>query len=73
MKWPLQLVARQILEGTKIDLSNFTDAALAAQVANNADTMRYALIVVSVLPMIILYPCVQKFFEKGVMIGSIKG
>ena len=73
VKWPLQLVARQILEGTKIDLSSFTDAALAAQVVNNADTMRYALIVVSILPMMILYPFVQKFFEKGVMIGSIKG
>lgn len=72
-KWPLQLVARTILGGTKIDLSSFTDAALAAEVASTADTMRYALIVVSVVPMLILYPFVQKFFEKGVMIGSIKG
>ena len=72
-KWPLQLIARMILNGSKVDLTQYADAALAAQATNNLDIMRYALIVVSVLPMMILYPFVQKFFEKGVMIGSIKG
>ena len=72
-KYPLQIIARTILNGNKVDLSQFADAALAAQAANNLDIMKYALIVVSVLPMMILYPFVQKFFEKGIMIGSIKG
>ena len=38
-----------------------------------AQTMKYALIVVASLPMLIIYPFVQKFFVKGVMIGSVKG
>ena len=37
------------------------------------EQMKYCVIVVSTLPMMILYPFVQKFFTKGVMIGSIKG
>ena len=50
-----------------------TDASAAAQLANAADSMKYALIVISTVPMLILYPFVQKFFDKGVMMGSLKG
>jgi len=35
--------------------------------------MKYAVIVVSTLPMLIFYPFVQKYFDKGVMVGSVKG
>ena len=38
-----------------------------------AQTMKYSLIVVASLPMLIIYPFLQKFFVKGVMIGSVKG
>ena len=38
-----------------------------------AQTMKYSLIVVASVPMLIIYPFVQKFFVKGVMIGSVKG
>ena len=37
------------------------------------ETMKYAVIVVSTLPMLIFYPFVQKYFDKGVMVGSVKG
>ena len=38
-----------------------------------AETIKYAAIVVSSVPMLVIYPFVQKFFVKGVMIGAIKG
>ena len=72
-KWPLQIVLRQILNTSKMDAQNVQDANLLAEMSAQADVMKYALIVVSAVPMLILYPFVQKFFEKGVMIGSVKG
>ena len=72
-KWPLQLVLRQILNTSTMSAQNVQDASLLAELSAQADVMKYALIVVSAVPMLVLYPFVQKFFEKGVMIGSVKG
>lgn len=72
-KYPLQLILREILNASQVDMSMFSDSSAMAQIASAYDTMKYALIVVSTVPMLILYPFVQKFFEKGVMIGSVKG
>lgn len=72
-KWPLQLVLRQILNASTMNATQMQDASLLAELSAQADVMKYALIVVSAVPMLILYPFVQKFFEKGVMIGSVKG
>lgn len=71
--YPLQLVVREILSSAKVDESNLTDPAMFNKMATAADLMKYSTIIVSTLPMLILYPCLQKFFEKGVMIGSLKG
>ena len=71
--YPLQLVLREILSATKVDTSQFTDAAMIAKLSGAAEVMKYSLIVVATVPMLVLYPLVQKFFEKGVTIGSIKG
>lgn len=71
--YPLQLIVREILNASNIDISSITDATVLEQLASASDLMKYSLIIVSTLPMLILYPCVQKFFQKGVMIGSIKG
>jgi putative aldouronate transport system permease protein len=49
------------------------DAATLARQQGLADLLKYSLIVVSSLPMLILYPFIQKHFVKGVMIGSLKG
>ena len=38
-----------------------------------ADSVIYALIVCSIIPVLIIYPFIQKYFEKGVMMGSVKG
>jgi multiple sugar transport system permease protein/putative aldouronate transport system permease protein len=72
-KYPLQLIANDILNKAKIDTSQLMDASLLSQMGASVDAMRYALIVVTVLPVILVYPFVQKYFEKGVMVGSIKG
>ena len=71
-KYPLQLVLRQILimnENSNIN-ATLTDNG---EQALYADQIKYALIVVSTLPILILYPFLQKFFDKGVMIGALKG
>lgn len=71
-KYPLQLIANEILSATNVDTTQM-DQAMVAEMANAVDAMKYSLIVVSTAPMIILYPMLQKFFEKGVTIGSVKG
>lgn len=71
--YPLQLILREILAATKFDTSQFTDPSLIAKLSGAAEVMKYSLIVVATVPMLILYPFVQKFFEKGVMVGSLKG
>lgn len=74
-KFPLQLVLREILVLNKISASDIanTDPELLAYMQDVADTMKYALIIVSSIPVLILYPFLQKYFVKGVMIGSMKG
>ena len=70
---PLQMVLRDILAASKIDLSQIDDPELIAQMTGMADLIKYSLIVVSSAPIIAAYPFVQKFFKSGVMIGSVKG
>ena len=71
--YPLQLFLREILINTQIDSSGFTDPELVQAAQNMADTLKYTLIVVSTLPLMCIYPFVQKYFVKGVMIGAVKG
>lgn len=69
--FPLQLVLRDILiENSNEELMIGVDTDSAYSVA---ESIKYAVIVVSVLPMMILYPFLQKYFAKGVMIGAVKG
>ena len=72
-KYPLQLVLNEMLNQAKFNNVEGGDGSLAGKLAEAMDAIRYALIVVGVAPMLILYPFVQKFFEKGVTIGSVKG
>jgi len=71
--YPLQMVLRDVLNASNVDLSQIDDAELLAQMTGAADLIKYALIVVSTVPILCVYPFVQKYFEKGVMIGSVKG
>lgn len=72
--FPLQLFLREILINNKVDASTaMVDQAFLEAKQGLADLLKYALIVVSTLPIMCLYPFVQKYFIKGVMIGSVKG
>ncbi|MBR3641015.1 MAG: carbohydrate ABC transporter permease, partial [Oscillibacter sp.] len=71
--YPLQLVLRDILSVGNIDLTQFADPEAIKELSGVRNSMNYALIVIGSLPLLIAYPFVQKFFEKGVMIGSVKG
>lgn len=69
---PLQIVLRNILISNQT-ISSMTTGAAAAEAKQMADLIKYAVIVVSSAPIMCLYPFVQKHFNQGVMLGSLKG
>lgn len=70
-RFPLQLVLRQVLIlGEDSEMASGLDAG--SEIAA-ATVIKYALIVISTVPIMLLYPFLQRFFVKGVMIGSVKG
>lgn len=71
---PLQLVLRQILIVNQVFQEGAGMGGDAGGFAQQlADIMKYGIVVVSTLPLMIIYPFIQKYFEKGVMIGALKG
>jgi putative aldouronate transport system permease protein len=69
----LQQILRQIvLEGTQ-QLMDLTSMAGVDTVPLNTDAMKAAAVMVATLPILLVYPFLQKYFVKGVMIGSLKG
>lgn len=71
--YPLQVVLREIMNVGNLSMSGVEDPEVIVALQNASNQMKYALIVVSAAPLLIVYPFVQKYFEKGVMIGSVKG
>lgn len=71
--YPLQLFLRDILISNKVDASMVIVDDAAAAKEGLAELLKYSLIVVAILPVMVIYPFVQKHFVKGVMIGSVKG
>lgn len=71
--FPLQIFLRTILTaGQSIEASSVSES-MQQQLADGTQQIKYALIVISTVPVILLYFIVQKYFKKGVMVGSIKG
>jgi ABC-type glycerol-3-phosphate transport system permease component len=70
---PLQLVLRDIRIAVSINTSERQDPEVLERLTYLADLMRYSLIVVATVPIVAIYPFIQRFFIKGVMIGSLKG
>lgn len=68
--YPLQLVVRNILKQANDIAAGSVEASTATFYA---DLMKYALIVVTTTPILVLYPFLQKYFVKGVMVGAVKG
>lgn len=71
-KLPLQNILREILIVNSVS-NDVSDAAAEAAAQTRAELLKYAVIVVATLPMMLVYPFVQKFFVQGVMLGSVKG
>lgn len=70
--YPIQIVLRDILlMGQVEDIS--TNALQESQSRLLSELLKYSLVIVASLPMILIYPVVQKYFVKGIMIGAIKG
>lgn len=74
-KQPLQIVLRQILILNQFEAGSLEsmDPEMMATLSARADVMKYAVIIVASLPVLMLYPFVQRYFVSGVMIGSVKG
>ena len=80
-KYPLQVFLREILlqsqwaESAMTSGEGFSLEEMEAMLkqASTANMLKYVLIVVSSAPMLILYPFLQRFFAKGIMIGAVKG
>lgn len=72
--YPLQLVLREILLQNQAGdmLHTATDAGYADRMIARMG-LKYAVIVISTVPILVLFPFVQRFFAKGVMIGAVKG
>ena len=70
-KWALQAVLRNMLTNTQQAMQQ-AGVNVMAQTNTNAQTIKAGTIVVSTVPILIVYPFVQKYFIKGVMIGSVK-
>lgn len=70
-KFPLQLVLREIL------LLNSTDSMMSEGAGSDkfviGESLKYATIIVATLPILFVYPFIQKYFVKGVMVGAVKG
>ena len=71
--YPLQLVLREILVNNNIHVEDMIDPEEIERAEMLRESLKYSLIVVGSLPVLILYPFLQKYFVKGIMIGSIKG
>ena len=67
-KWPIALYVRQLVEG-----ANNTEIGSSAEASSVQATIKSATMVLTSIPIILVYPFVQKYFIKGIMIGSVKG
>ena len=71
---PLQIVLRDILvQGQNLNIGEEMDAAAIEYMVEIANLIKYGVIVVAIVPILCFYPFVQKYFEKGVLVGSVKG
>ncbi len=72
-KQPLQLVLRSILIQSQPESGMIADMQSTAERARLAELLKYATIIISSLPLLVMYPFFQKYFESGIMVGSVKG
>ena len=72
-KLPLQNVLQQILLANQTNQMGQDSALSGVEAQQFADQIKYGVIIVATLPLLVIYPFLQKYFEKGVMVGAVKG
>jgi putative aldouronate transport system permease protein len=72
-KQPLQLVLRSILVQSQPEPGMVSDMQSTAERAQLAELLKYATIIISSIPLLIMYPFFQKYFDNGIMAGAVKG
>ena len=72
-KQPLQLVLRSILIENTPEAGMIADIQSRAEMSKVAELLKYSTIVVASLPLLVMYPFFQKYFDKGITVGSVKG
>ena len=70
-KYPLQLVLRGILLSS--DTTSMTGGVSATDQEAIGESIKYGVIIVATLPILAVYPFLQKYFVKGIMVGAVKG
>ncbi|OAS16083.1 carbohydrate ABC transporter permease [Paenibacillus oryzisoli] len=71
--FPLQIILREVLVKNTFDEEIITDVVGAAQREGMRELLKYSLIVIATIPVLVVYPFIQRHFVKGMMIGSLKG
>lgn len=72
--WPLQLFLRNILtSASSISMENMSSSAVQQMQESGMAQIRYCLIIIASVPVLAMYMVVQKYFEQGVLVGSVKG
>lgn len=71
--FPLQLELRNMLILNSMDQTTSVDLRELASRQGMSNLLKYAVIVISSVPLLLVYPFVQKYFVKGIMVGSVKG
>ncbi len=69
--WPIQVILRNVVFSSQVDMGGSSGSATMSAV--NVQSLKYAVIVVATIPILVVYPFVQKHFKSGIMLGAVKG
>lgn len=70
--WPLMLYLREVIEGASMMAQQSNAAEMGSQQVTS-ETLKYATLMIVMIPILCVYPFLQKYFVKGIMLGSVKG